>query len=56
MAFLHPRGISLSLFSSPANSLIHEALIEGRTAEDKYEKDGYAMKWTFFNDLELIFV
>lgn len=42
--------------SSPVNSLIREALIEGRTAEAKYEKDGYAVKWTFVNDLELIFV
>lgn len=42
--------------SSPVNSLIREALIEGRTAEQKFEKDGYAVKWTFFNDLELIFV
>ncbi|KAL4074638.1 SRP54-type protein [Scleroderma yunnanense] len=42
--------------SSPVNSLIREALIEGRTAEQKYEKDGYAVKWTFVNDLELIFV
>ncbi|KAI0079993.1 signal recognition particle binding protein [Panus rudis PR-1116 ss-1] len=42
--------------TSPVNSLIREALIEGRTAEDKYEKDGYAVKWTFVNDLELIFV
>ncbi|KAF8969901.1 signal recognition particle binding protein [Flammula alnicola] len=42
--------------SSPVNSLIREALIEGRTAEEKYEKDGYAVKWTFVNDLELIFV
>ncbi|KAG1795831.1 SRP54-type protein [Suillus subaureus] len=51
----YPRGISLGFFSSsPVNSLIREALIEGRTAEEKYEKDGYAVKWTFFNDLELI--
>lgn len=42
--------------ASPVNSLIREALIEGRTAEDRYEKDGYAVKWTFVNDLELIFV
>ena len=42
--------------ASPVNSLIREALIEGRTAEDKSEKDGYAVKWTFVNDLELIFV
>ncbi|TFK54831.1 signal recognition particle binding protein [Heliocybe sulcata] len=41
--------------ASPVNSLIREALIEGRTTE-KYEKDGYAVKWTFVNDLELIFV
>ncbi|PFH50054.1 hypothetical protein AMATHDRAFT_177726 [Amanita thiersii Skay4041] len=42
--------------ASPVNSLIREALIEGRTAEEKYEKDGYAVKWTFVNELELIFV
>ena len=42
--------------ASPVNSLIRNALIEGRTAEDKYEKDGYAVRWTFVNDLELIFV
>ncbi|KAG5653262.1 hypothetical protein H0H81_001422 [Sphagnurus paluster] len=42
--------------SSPVNSLIREALIEGRTTEEQYEKDGYAVKWTFVNDLELIFV
>ena len=42
--------------NSPVNSLIREALIEGRTAENKFEKDGYAVKWTFVNDLELIFV
>ncbi|KAJ7582600.1 SRP54-type protein [Mycena floridula] len=42
--------------ASPVNSLIRDALIEGRSTEDKYEKDGYAVKWTFVNDLELIFV
>lgn len=42
--------------ASPVNSLVREALIEGRTGEEKYEKDGYAVKWTFVNDLELIFV
>jgi hypothetical protein len=41
---------------SPVNSLVREALIEGRTTEEKYEKDGYAVRWTFVNDLELIFV
>jgi hypothetical protein len=38
------------------NSLIRDALIEGKTADDNYEKDGYAVRWTFFNELELIFV
>ncbi|TFK42745.1 signal recognition particle binding protein [Crucibulum laeve] len=42
--------------ASPVNSLMREALIEGRTAEEKYEKDGYAVRWTFVNELELIFV
>ncbi|KAI0273799.1 P-loop containing nucleoside triphosphate hydrolase protein [Gloeopeniophorella convolvens] len=42
--------------ASPVNGLIRDALIEGRAAEEKYEKDGYAVKWTFVNDLELIFV
>ena len=42
--------------ASPVNSLIREALIEGRTAEDKYDKDGYSVRWSFVNDLELIFV
>ncbi|KAG7086592.1 hypothetical protein E1B28_002537 [Marasmius oreades] len=41
---------------SPVNSLIREALIEGRTSEEKYEKGSYAVKWTFVNELELIFV
>jgi signal recognition particle receptor subunit alpha len=42
--------------ASPVNSLIRDVLIEGRTAESSYEKDGYAIKWSFVNDLELIFV
>ena len=42
--------------ASPVNSLIRDALIEGKTAEDHYERDGYAVRWTFFNELELIFV
>ncbi|KIP09560.1 hypothetical protein PHLGIDRAFT_311154 [Phlebiopsis gigantea 11061_1 CR5-6] len=41
---------------SPVNSLIRDALIEGRSAESQFEKDGYALKWTFANDLGLIFV
>lgn len=42
--------------ASPVNSLIRDVLIEGRSADTSYERDGYAMKWSFVNDLELIFV
>ncbi|KAH9001494.1 P-loop containing nucleoside triphosphate hydrolase protein [Lactarius akahatsu] len=42
--------------ASPVNGLIRDVLIEGRAAEQTYEKGGYAVKWTFVNDLELIFV
>ncbi|KAH9079181.1 P-loop containing nucleoside triphosphate hydrolase protein [Lactarius deliciosus] len=42
--------------TSPVNGLIRDVLIEGRAAEQTYEKGGYAVKWTFVNDLELIFV
>ena len=35
---------------------MRDVLIEGRTAEDRFEKDGYAIRWTFMNELELIFV
>jgi signal recognition particle receptor subunit alpha len=42
--------------ASPVNSLIRDALIEGKTTEEHYERDGYAVRWTFFNELELIFV
>ena len=42
--------------ASPVNALIRDAFLEGRAAEQKYEKDGYAVRWTFMNDLELIFV
>ena len=45
-----------SSVASPVNSLVRDALIEGKTTDDHYEKDGYAVRWTFFNELELIFV
>jgi signal recognition particle receptor subunit alpha len=52
-----PEAAALASSSaSPVNSLIREALIEGRTTEEQYEKDGYAVKWSFLNDLELVFV
>lgn len=46
----------LTSSSSPVNSFIQEAIIKGCTTDEEYEKDGYAIKRTFVNDLELIFV
>ncbi|KAF9174425.1 hypothetical protein BGX21_005070 [Mortierella sp. AD011] len=42
--------------SSPINSLIQEILIEERSSTQIYYKDNYSIKWTFVNDLDLIFV
>ncbi|KAF8630410.1 hypothetical protein AX15_002961 [Amanita polypyramis BW_CC] len=42
--------------ASPINALVRDALVEARSADDRYEKDGYAVRWTFANELELIFV
>ncbi|GBC16724.2 uncharacterized protein OCT59_026542 [Rhizophagus irregularis] len=42
--------------SSPVNSLIGDVLIEERAGENSYTKDSYSLKWTFANELDLIFV
>ncbi|KAG0207993.1 hypothetical protein BGX28_000937 [Mortierella sp. GBA30] len=42
--------------SSPINNLIQEVLIEERSSTQIYYKDNYAIKWTFLNDLDLIFI
>ncbi|KAK2467045.1 hypothetical protein APHAL10511_001303 [Amanita phalloides] len=41
---------------SPINALVRDALVDRRNNADKYERDGYAVRWSFVNDLELIFV
>ncbi|ORZ27354.1 SRP54-type protein [Lobosporangium transversale] len=42
--------------TSPINHLIQEVLIEERSSTQIYYKDNYALKWTFVNDLDLIFI
>ncbi|KAF8939459.1 hypothetical protein BGZ47_008161 [Haplosporangium gracile] len=42
--------------SSPINNLIQDILIEERSSTQIYYKDNYAIKWTFVNDLDLIFI
>ncbi|KAF9349465.1 hypothetical protein BGX34_001789 [Mortierella sp. NVP85] len=48
-------GLSKSS-STPINGLIQEVLIEERSSSQVYYKDNYALKWTFANDLDLIFI
>lgn len=44
--------------NSPVNSLIKEALIEGkaRGEDEVFERDGYSVRWTMENGLGLVFV
>jgi signal recognition particle receptor subunit alpha len=36
--------------------LISDVFMQGRSSNKEYAKDGYTVKWTFVNELELIFV
>lgn len=45
-----------SLTGSPVEGLIKNILIEERSGTDMYIKDAYALKWTFANELDLVFV
>ena len=41
---------------SPVEDLIRNVLIEERAGTDSYFKENYALKWTFANELDLVFV
>ncbi|KAI7865166.1 signal recognition particle, alpha subunit, N-terminal-domain-containing protein [Spinellus fusiger] len=41
---------------SPVDDLIKNVLIEERAGTVSYTKDGYALRWTFANELDLVFV
>lgn len=41
---------------SPVQDLIKNVLIEERAGTDSYSKDIYALKWTFANENDLVFV
>ncbi|CAO3590740.1 unnamed protein product [Absidia cylindrospora] len=45
-----------SLSGGPVEALIKNVLIEERAGTDTYIKDTYALKWTFANELDLVFV
>jgi len=41
---------------SPVDALIRDVLIEERAGITSYTKDSYALKWTFLNEKDLVFV
>ena len=45
-----------SLSVSPIDSLIQSVLLEERAASTAFRHDKYVVKWTFANDMELVFV
>ncbi|KAN0061098.1 hypothetical protein ACQY0O_006833 [Thecaphora frezii] len=42
--------------ANPVNALIRHAFLEQRSADDKFDKDGYTLRWAFANELDLTFV
>ncbi|EPQ28431.1 uncharacterized protein PFL1_04257 [Pseudozyma flocculosa PF-1] len=42
--------------ANPVNALIKQAFLEQRSADEKFDKDGYTLRWAFANDLDLTFV
>ncbi|PWZ03248.1 P-loop containing nucleoside triphosphate hydrolase protein [Testicularia cyperi] len=51
-----PALSSASSATNPVNALIRQAFLEQRTADEKFDKEGYTLRWTFANELELTFV
>jgi signal recognition particle receptor subunit alpha len=45
-----------ALKGSPIDALIRSCLLEDRAADATFSQDGHALKWTFNNDLGLVFV
>ncbi|KAG2634536.1 hypothetical protein PVAP13_2NG046303 [Panicum virgatum] len=45
-----------ALKGSPIDALIRSCLLEDRSADASFSQDNYALKWTFHNDLGLVFV
>ncbi|KAM0931672.1 hypothetical protein ACQ4PT_000177 [Festuca glaucescens] len=49
-------GVASALKGSPIDALIRSCLLEERSADASFSQDTYALKWTFNNDLGLVFV
>lgn len=52
--FSYPQGKRLP--GAPVDRLVKDVLLEERSGEDSYSLDNYALKWTFANEFDLIFV
>lgn len=52
--FSYPQAKKLP--GAPVDRLIKDVLLEERSGENSYTLDTYALKWTFANDFDLIFV
>lgn len=52
--FSYPQFTKLE--GAPVDRLIKDVLLEERSGENSYSLDNYALKWTFVNEFDLIFV
>ena len=52
--FSYPQAKKLP--GAPVDRLIKDVLLEERSGENSYSLDAYALKWTFANEFDLIFV
>eukprot|EP00026_Physarum_polycephalum_P005169 Phypoly_transcript_05199.p1 GENE.Phypoly_transcript_05199~~Phypoly_transcript_05199.p1 ORF type:complete len:609 (+),score=172.80 Phypoly_transcript_05199:71-1897(+) len=52
--FSYPQAKKLP--GAPVDRLIKDVLLEERSGENSYSLDSYALKWTFANEFDLIFV
>ena len=46
----------IPVMGSPIDTLIKDVLIEERAGTNIFYKDSYALKWTFANEVDLVFV
>ncbi|CEH16027.1 signal recognition particle receptor alpha chain [Ceraceosorus bombacis] len=51
-----PTGPAANEAISAVDSLVRGVLVEERGDEQRWEKDSFALQWTFANELELVFV
>lgn len=53
---LWSKSLGANVHSEPVTRLIHDVLLEEKKGETVFEYENYALKWTFANELDLVFV